>query len=60
MYKHDFCKAMRLKILLLAIHLFVFVAANAQEPVEDNSFEQTARPSLKKGLFGKVVDSKAK
>ena len=52
---------MRLKILLIAGVCLLFLSAQSQEQqgVEDQNFESAPRPSLNKGLFGKVTESKS-
>src|SRR3990170_4426659 len=50
---------MRLKIYLLAVISVFCLHAGAQEQMEETSFESNPRASAKKGLFGKVVESKS-
>ena len=51
---------MRLKILLIAFVCLSFIRGWSQDqPVEETSFDAIPRASLNKGLFGKVVESKA-
>jgi outer membrane receptor protein involved in Fe transport len=50
---------MRLKFLLIVtVSLFVSYAQAQDQPIEESNFEPVPRPSLNKGLFGKVVESK--
>jgi outer membrane receptor protein involved in Fe transport len=54
-------QVMRLKIFLLAFNCcLIFAAAAQDQQVEDNSFDSDPRPSTKKGLIGRIVESKAK
>jgi outer membrane receptor protein involved in Fe transport len=51
---------MRLRLLLITISCLLFFGAQSQEqPVEDQNFDQAPRPSLNKGLFGRVIESKS-
>lgn len=52
---------MRLKIFLIAFNCcFIFAAAAQDQQIEEASFNSEPRASIKKGLFGRVVESKAR
>jgi outer membrane receptor protein involved in Fe transport len=49
---------MRLKFILILMGICLSAIAFSQEPTDEIPIQSIPRPSLKKGLFGKVVESK--